>query len=615
MTLIEDKKKRVNKLTFYCLVSIILLLKIKFILMFGSAVPYWDQWDSEAAFLMIPFLENSLNLSDLFASHNEHRIFFTRILSLFLLKINSHWDPVVQMIVNSLLAGIPYLIIYKFVKIEDRYFKNIILGFMIFSYLQPSSLENTLAGFQSQFYLMVTFSLLSIKFLCVKEQNYLNTILGLLLGVCACFSMASGVLSFAVVICYYMIQLFIDKKIKVLPILNIVLCFILFFVFYKYTNRPVGHEGLKAKTLVDFLLTLKNNLSWPGIKYELIILHIPLFYCLINYIVKEKLRELKPIILIGFFVVFQAVAMSYSRVSVNQYPASRYQDILIIGLIANLILLVSIRSLLTKKFVSFFGLFSLIWFSLTCLSFMTLYKTQTLPLLKHKIHTAKEQLERSSEYIKTGNLNVLKERSQLEGIPYPSPERLALLLSNESLRKVLPSVMKLKLNVLNIKDNSDFVQNGYYPTTPFFNTGLAFGSYNQTGDKNKGEGFSERIEPEHQYMVIPHAGYYFGKENLQIEIHYDNGEIEKVNKPKEPVRESWGLLYVKVKKEAFKFKLIDNSNEKWFAIGNPHFVGPLTYYITILGSMHLNKLLFLLLVILLLPYLRNYIKRYSSLSV
>ncbi len=46
----------------------------------GSITPFWDQWDGEAAGLYQPYLAGHLRWLDLFAPHNEHRIFFTRAL-------------------------------------------------------------------------------------------------------------------------------------------------------------------------------------------------------------------------------------------------------------------------------------------------------------------------------------------------------------------------------------------------------------------------------------------------------------------------------------------------------------------------------------------------------
>src|SRR5215471_8184894 len=63
---------------------------------YGTDVPWMDQWDAEGQGLYLPSHAGTLSLHDLFAPHNEHRIFFTRVVALGLLWINGQWDPRLQ---------------------------------------------------------------------------------------------------------------------------------------------------------------------------------------------------------------------------------------------------------------------------------------------------------------------------------------------------------------------------------------------------------------------------------------------------------------------------------------------------------------------------------------
>ena len=60
---------------------------------YGNSVPFWDQWDAEAAGLIQPILHRSFHWEVLFASHNEHRILCTRVIALLLFYMNRQWDP------------------------------------------------------------------------------------------------------------------------------------------------------------------------------------------------------------------------------------------------------------------------------------------------------------------------------------------------------------------------------------------------------------------------------------------------------------------------------------------------------------------------------------------
>ena len=54
--------------------------KLWLILKCGSSVPYWDQWE------LLPLLKGGW--SGLFATHNEHRIVFTKLWTVLLFNLN-----------------------------------------------------------------------------------------------------------------------------------------------------------------------------------------------------------------------------------------------------------------------------------------------------------------------------------------------------------------------------------------------------------------------------------------------------------------------------------------------------------------------------------------------
>src|SRR5271156_6101607 len=44
-----------------------------------NPLPYYDQWDAEAAVIYVPYYEHALRFLDFFRPQNEHRIFFTHV--------------------------------------------------------------------------------------------------------------------------------------------------------------------------------------------------------------------------------------------------------------------------------------------------------------------------------------------------------------------------------------------------------------------------------------------------------------------------------------------------------------------------------------------------------
>src|SRR5262249_1263806 len=121
-------------------------------------VPYWDQWDAEANRLFVPFHECQLTWPSMFAQHNEHRIFFTRLLSLALLNINKQWDPRLEQVVNaSIHALTAVLTAAMFWLATARRRPQLLLVVCALTFALPFSWENTLVGFQSSVYFAILF--------------------------------------------------------------------------------------------------------------------------------------------------------------------------------------------------------------------------------------------------------------------------------------------------------------------------------------------------------------------------------------------------------------------------------------------------------------------------
>ena len=79
--------------------------KLWLIDLFGSALPWWDQWAAEGWLLYVPFFEKTLSLKDLFAAHCEHRVFVNRVLALLTLVINGQWDARIGMVLNAAITA------------------------------------------------------------------------------------------------------------------------------------------------------------------------------------------------------------------------------------------------------------------------------------------------------------------------------------------------------------------------------------------------------------------------------------------------------------------------------------------------------------------------------
>jgi hypothetical protein len=126
----------------------------------GSDLPTWDQWDAESETLFRPWLEGHLSVRDLFHPHNEHRLVTTKLYALGLLMANGQWDAFVETTAN---AAVHTVFAVLLLLLARRWLKGIWLaGFgalLVLLLTLPFSWENTLFGFQIQFYFLELFSL------------------------------------------------------------------------------------------------------------------------------------------------------------------------------------------------------------------------------------------------------------------------------------------------------------------------------------------------------------------------------------------------------------------------------------------------------------------------
>src|SRR6185295_186567 len=180
---------------------------------FGSATPYWDQWDAEAFLLFKPYLEGKLPLSQLWAAHNEHRIFFTRVIAVALLEINGYWDTIFQMMVNSIIyvASIALLLMLL---VRALYLDHVVLLAIFTGFLcaLPFGWENSLAGFQSQFYLLLLFTVACHALLYDAAVFSLKWLMGIVFAVGSFFCLASGALTLLSVAALFTCQFVLGKR-------------------------------------------------------------------------------------------------------------------------------------------------------------------------------------------------------------------------------------------------------------------------------------------------------------------------------------------------------------------------------------------------------------------
>jgi hypothetical protein len=169
------------------------LLGLLYIKLFGVNVVNYDQWE------FIPLIEKlyagTLGLGDLFAQHNEHRIFFPRIIMLALACLTKY-NVLAEMYASWAFALGTYLLVFGlFIRKMGKTYTSILAflpaALLLFSFRQC---ENILWGWQIQVYMCVFGFIASLYLLDRAERIGLSFAGGILFAVFASFSFVNGLL-------------------------------------------------------------------------------------------------------------------------------------------------------------------------------------------------------------------------------------------------------------------------------------------------------------------------------------------------------------------------------------------------------------------------------------
>lgn len=225
-----------------------------------TPIPLGDMWDSYLRFYM---LLGEGDWAQWFSQHNEHRIFFAKILFWIDLKIfnGTVWFLIVMNYVIIALTCVLMIIINKRHSQKTNDPINYFIVAIMFSWLQQ---ENLTWGFQSQFFLAQALPLLSFYLLhrAAADQrvfsNYFLFASGF--GFITIGTMANGVLVLPLMVLYALIMKFDKRQILSLTALSVIS---ITLYFYDYRS-PGGHGSVKDALLNSPIDLLRYTFIYIG---------------------------------------------------------------------------------------------------------------------------------------------------------------------------------------------------------------------------------------------------------------------------------------------------------------------------------------------------------------
>jgi len=203
-----------------------------------------------------------------------------------------------------------------------------------------------------------------------------------------------------------------------------------------FTPSPPAHIALKAHTIGQLLHSIGAILSWPGrrLGVGLLVIHAPLCIFIVSVLRDTSQRTAGHyfVVALGIWVFGQFLSIAYGRAGGDL--ASRYADIFAIGLIANLVSLLTLTNLSGLRKFAFWG--PLLWLTLVTYELdQQMSRASGNMQKKHDISVVQERNVRN--YLCTGDASNIQKKP-LFSTPYPDSFRLQLLLDSPLIRPILP---------------------------------------------------------------------------------------------------------------------------------------------------------------------------------
>jgi hypothetical protein len=417
---------------------VILGAKLWLIHQAATSLPLLDQWDGEGADIFLPWLQGNLSFADLVRGHNEHRILFTRLLDLALLQLNHRWDNLLEVVVNAILHAATLTVFgCSMAQLLGRLCWPIIWMALALVSVPPFAWENTLWGFQSQFYFLLLFSLLAMVLLIRSQPLTGGWWLGMTAGVAALFTMASGFLAVAAVIAVLALEKFKSRAPwRSLPLATLAGCALILASGILLKPSVLQHQVLQAHSPAAFLAAFGKNLAWPLSAWPAFALCnlVPVIVLAWLYL-RSRASDLGPekiVLGLAIWVGLQALAAAYARGADGRPPPSRYMDLssftLVAGCLASGIILTRHHARLLFRV----GLG--VWF-VACLVGLWLLTDHAVRVEIPKQRVDQGRLVQSTrEFMITGSHTAL-ERPDLQ---IPPLARLLAVLRAPEIRGILP---------------------------------------------------------------------------------------------------------------------------------------------------------------------------------
>lgn len=335
-----------------------------YVFLYGVNVVFWDEW------AMVPLFEKffagTLNFSDLFAQHNEHRIFFPRMVML-LLGVLTQYNTKVELYLIQFCLLISLSIVFLAIKrrfaIKASSFWLVPVPFLIFNLRQ---FENLIVGFQISLIFAQTFSLITfyllyllpeIKKVKIKQVTFAAAVIS---ATIASFSSAMGLFVWLAGCFQIVIWPQQELKKKFYAGIWMVIGFIVWFIYLFNYKKPGYHPDIlyglyNLLNFLKFFFTFwGSSLFWnpgPALVAGAIIVGLGLISLFLLY-KNHRFKENSFWMALGIlsFLTAASIMIGRSGFGLKTALASKYTTFSVLAVIALYFILLDFISAHKQKF-------------------------------------------------------------------------------------------------------------------------------------------------------------------------------------------------------------------------------------------------------------------------
>jgi hypothetical protein len=556
---------------------VVFAAKLLLMRQYPARTPYWDQWDAEARLVFIPFNGCSLTWQTMFMPHNEHRVFFTRLLALDLLGLNGQWDPRLQQVVNAAIHSFTAVLLVAILWVMNRRRRLDVLVFVsAVVFALPFAWENTLLGFNSPWYFLLLFSVLALWLTTTHRAGSGPWLLGWGCVLCGVFSLASGVVVPVAILAVVALQLANDPGDWRRSMLNFGAAALIVALGLWLASPLLTQPGiLKAHSAAEFATAFASGMAWPWVDRPL--LSLVMWLPLLALLFAAGLRRAKTtgferlLIGLGVWVALHAASFAYGRGAEGTGPGARYMDVLSLGMVANAMAFeagldrlrpgtaarhVTAGLLATWLVFAVAGVYSLAGRTLNYLEPWGQY---------FAAHTS--NLRRA---MITGDLAELMSKTPFSELPYFDPNRLGTVLQHPFVRRILPAAVRRPVHVEPRSiTNKAFVPDGAFSSVPRDGLARSWGSYSGSGNGAEGRFESQPVTCQAGGHLKFEVSGYLGLPRQRLTVRDLRSGRDRDVVPDEIARESWVEAVVRCPEGPFEVVAVDENASFWFAFREP----------------------------------------------